>query len=126
MRKTILLAIWIIGGCLYAHAQFDFQSQRYKLKIDTALVMPSFKTSFLTTPFLANSKTKSLFAHPMYGRITIYHMVPYQGIKVEQNLIAVRPKAEATENMPCIVPQGVSPMPVIVPDSSVKFHILIK
>lgn len=121
MRGILLLTILIVGFYLPTYSQFDSQLRYHRPQVDTSFSGLSLKHN-LRTPFLFENKDPGwLFYNPIQDI-----KLSDQKLNIEQDLFANNKIMKTFDNMPCLNPQGFSPMPIFVPDSTVRYTLLIK
>jgi len=126
MRKILLLTVLIVGYYLPTFSQFYNRPQNYRLPIDTTYSNLSLKNN-LKTPKLVNPFDSSwLFNNSRNNKKLIYPGLTDKNSKLVQDPITIFQKPQMFDNMPCVVPQGNFPMPIVEPDTTVRYTLLIK
>jgi hypothetical protein len=126
MRKILLLTVLIIGNYLPTFSQLDNRSQNNRLQVDTTFSNLSLKNN-LKTPKLVNPFDSGWFSNNSRNNIKlIYPGLTDINSKSGQDQIANFNKPSTYDNMPCVKPQGFYPMPIVKPDSTVRYTLLIK
>ena len=126
MRKILLLTILIVGFYLPTYAQFDCRLQNNRLQIDTTFKSLSLKSNLKTPSLFENKDLGWSFNDPIHNRKYLYPRLSDKKIKIAQDLFAINKTMTTFDNMPCVKPQGFFPMPIFVPDSTVRYTLLIK
>jgi hypothetical protein len=126
MRKILLLTILIVVLYLPTYSQFDIRPQNNRLQIDTTFMGLS-PTNKLKTPSLFENKNMGwLFNDQRHYRNYLYPRLSDKKLKIDQDLFTINKMTQTFDNMPCARPQGFSAMPIFVPDSTVRYTLLIK
>lgn len=126
MRKILLATVLIIANYLPAFSQLYNRPQSYRLHIDGNFSNLSLKNK-LTTPNLVNPfDTNWVLNNSAYNKKPMYPGLTDINSKPGQYLSAVFNLPPASDNMPCVVPQGYFPMPIAEPDTTVRYTLLIK
>ena len=126
MRKILLLTVLIVGYYLPAFSQLYNRQQNYRLQIDTTFSNLSLKNN-LKTPDLVNPfDTNWFFNNSTYNKKLMYPGLPGLNPKSGQDLTAIFQMPSTFDNVPCVVPQGYFPMPIVEPDTTIRYTLLIK
>ncbi len=126
MRKILLLTVLIVGYYLPTFSQFYNRPQNYRLPIDTTYSNLSLKNN-LKTPKLVNPFDSSwLFNNSKNNKKLIYPGLTDINSQSGQAPNAIFNMPSTSDNMPCVVPQGYFPMPIVKPDTTVRYTLLIK
>ena len=126
MRKILLLTVLVFGYYLPTFSQLDNRPQNNRLLIDTTFSNLSLKNN-LKTPKLVNPFDSSwLFNNSKNNKKLIYPTLTDKDSKLVQDPIAIFQKPQMFDNMPCVKPQGHFPMPIVKPDSTIRYSLLIK
>jgi hypothetical protein len=111
MKRLILLIVLIIGYYLSAFAQTGHQ-----FKIDTTFKKFSFRYD-KRAPFLRDSIELNR---------QLYDLKKYKNQGLKPNSSQANIKQQNKADRFCVKPKGNFPMPIYKPDSTVKYHLLIK
>lgn len=126
MRKILLLTVLIVGYYLPTFSQLYNRPHNYQLQIDTTFrnlsLINNLKTPNLVNPF----DTNRLFNNSTYNKKLMYPALPGLNPKSGQDLTAIFQMPQTFDNMPCVVPQGYFPMPIVEPDTTIRYTLLIK
>jgi hypothetical protein len=126
MRNLFLLNILIVGLYLPTYSQFDSRPQNYRLQIDTTFMGLSL-TNKLKTPSLFENKNMGwLFNDLIHYRNYLYPQLSDKKLNIDHDLFTINELTQTIDNMPCVKPQGFSPMPIFEPDSTVRYTLLIR
>lgn len=126
MRKILLMTILTVGFYLPTYAQFDSRLQNNRLWIDTTFKSLSLKNNLKTPSLWENKDLGGSFYDPIPGRKYHFPKLSDKKIKIGKDLFAINKTTTTFDNMPCFKPQGFCPMPIFVPDSTVRYTLLIK
>ena len=126
MRKILLLTVLIAGFYLPAFTQHNNLSQNNRFVIDTTFSKLSLKNNSKVPDLVISYDTNWLFNHSGNYKKTINPELPGHNPKLKQDPMAVFQMPPTSGNMPCVVPQGYFPMPMLEPDTTVRYSLLIK
>jgi len=126
MRKIILLTVLIVGYYLPTFSQLDNRPQNNRLLIDTTFSNLSLKNNFKTPNLVISYDSLWLFNNSGNNKILICPKLTDKNLELGQDPIAIFEMPATFDNMPCVKPQGYFPMPIVKPDSSVRYSLLIK
>lgn len=125
--KTILASIILIVGCyLTASSQSGFKLGHSRLRIDTTLNGSLLKNDLKLLPPGKSNDVEGLFADRTGGLKNLSPKLPDKKVVIGYSLSEHQLATATFDRMPCLKPQGFSPMPVLVPDSTIKYNLLIK
>ena len=125
MRKILLFAILMVGFFLPTYSQLDSRPQINRLKIDTTFTGLSLRNNLKTPSPFDNKDMGWLFNDSIHSRKSLKPKIPDKKIKIGQDLFSINTTTQTFDKMPCVNPQGFSPMPIFVPDSTVKYSLQI-
>jgi len=126
MRKILLLTVLIFGYYLPTFSQLDNRPQNNRLLIDTTFSNLSLKNNLKTPKLVISIDSNLLFNNSSNNKKLIYPGLTDKNSKLVQDPIAIFQKPQMFDNMPCVVPHGYFPMPVVEPDTTVRYTLLIK
>ena len=126
MRKILLLTVLIVGYYLPAFSQLYNRPHNYRLQIDTTFSYLSLKNKFKTPNIVNSFDSNWLFNNSTYSKKLIYPNLTDINSKSGQDPIAIFNIPLTFDDMPCVVPQGYFPMPIVEPDTTVRYTLLIK
>jgi hypothetical protein len=116
----------IVGYYLPTFSQLDNRPQNNRLLIDTTFSNLSLKNNLKTPNLVISFDSKWLFNNSRNNKKLIYPKLTDKNSKLVQDPIAIFQKGQMFDNMPCVVPQGYFPMPIVEPDTTVRYTLLIK
>ena len=112
--KATIIAITLICGCIISSYSQINQNHKRDVAADSLS-----KLQYNINPALRNKKTMNPSGFP-YDKITEPFMLnENQWSSMPQNTLA-------QGSMPCYKPEGIFPMPVIKPDTTTRYTMLIK
>lgn len=128
MRTLFLTTILITAFCFAAFSQVEVQPEKKLLKIDTTPLNQAFKDTSLR---LRDNKVfdyRRFLADTSYrGHTFVKPNWSDNKLKTPNNINPLVFKVpQPNDNMPVKKPGFNSPMPILVPDSTIKYHLLIK
>jgi len=125
MRKVLLLTVLIFGYYLPAFSQ-HYLLQNYRLQRDAPFSNLSLKNNLKTPDLLNCTDFKWSFNKSRNNKKLIYPNLTDINSKSVQDPIAIIKAQPTFDNMPCVKPQGYFPMPIVEPDTTVRYTLLIK
>ena len=121
MRKILLLTVLIIGYYLPAFSQF-----KSRLQIDSTFKNFSFNNSKKTFLHIDSIDFKGLVNNYRNDKNFLYTKLADKNMTFGRESVEIFETPKSFGNMPCLKPQGLFPMPVYKPDSTVRYTLLIK
>jgi hypothetical protein len=126
MRKILLLTVLIVGYYMPTFSQPDNRPQNNRLQIDTTFSNLSLKNNLKTPDLVISFDSNWLFNNYRNTKNLIYPEFTDKNLKLVHDPIAIFNMPPTIDNMPCAKPQGFFPMPIVKPDSTVRYSLLIK
>lgn len=126
MRKILLLTVLIVGYYLPTFSQLYNRPQNNRLQIDTTFSNLSLKNNLKTPNLVISIDSNWLFNNSRNYKKLICPNLTYKNSKLVQDPIAIFQKPQMFDSMPCVVPHGYFPMPIVEPDTTVRYTLLIK
>ena len=120
MRKILLLTVLIIGYYLPSFSQFNS-----RLKFDSTFKNFSFGNSTKTFRHVDSFDFKGLLNKPANDKYFLFPKQADKNLTFGRDPIGIFETQKSFDNMPCLKPQGFFPMPIIKPDSTVRYTLLI-
>jgi hypothetical protein len=126
MRKILLMTVLIVGYYLPTFSQLDYRPQNNRLLIDTTFSNLSLKNNLKTPNLVISFDSNWLFNNTRNNKKLIYPKLTDKNSKLVQDPITIFNMPQTFDNMPCVKPQGYFPMPIVEPDTTVRYTLLIK
>ena len=126
MRKILLLTVLIVGYYKSTFSQLDNRPQNNRLQIDTTFSNLSLKNNLKTPNLVISYDSLWLFNNSRNNKKIICPKLTDKNLQLGQDPIANFKMPAKFDNMPCVKPQGYFPMPIVKPDSTVRYSLLIK
>lgn len=121
MKKILLMTVLVIGYYLPTFSQL-----KSKLQFDTRLKNFSFNDTNTFGHIDFNDFNGLLNGHKDERDFLFPNKLAYKNLHFGQNSSGIVKTPQPLANMPCIKPNGLFPMPIYKPDSSINYTLLIK
>jgi hypothetical protein len=121
MRKILLLIVLIIGYYLPTFSQVNS-----RLNFDSTFKNFSFSNSTKTFRHIDSIDFKEFLNNPANDKDFLFPKLTDKNMTFGRDSIGIFEPQKSFDNMPCLKPQGFFPMPIVKPDSTVRYTLLIK